>query len=153
MFTYVILHKRKPVWIENFSLSSCLVGIFTICCCSGNTVPYLLEYKTTLYIRLPLSESVFGKVPIQNVFNFVHDYKVTTNFSDDATGKKNLSYIRVHIISYNCKWNNLNLFHTDTQAVIKPCLKDHNCTIWSFGLFFQKSSLKFSDKNFSFYKQ
>ena len=35
-------------------------------------------YKMTLYIRLqPLPSSVFRKIPIQIVFHFLHDYKVT----------------------------------------------------------------------------
>jgi hypothetical protein len=49
------------------------------------SVPYLYEYKVTLHGRRP-QLTVFRKMPTQNVFKFVYDYKVTSSFSDNELG-------------------------------------------------------------------
>lgn len=114
MSTCVILHKRQPVCIEDFCLSSCHVTTFMLLF----RVPHLPEYKTIL---LPISE-FFRKVPKQNVLTLCmiiwwpHIFQM-------MNVERNLSYIQVNIVSYNCKWNNLSLLCMNTQDVIKPCLK------------------------------
>jgi hypothetical protein len=48
-----------------------------------------------MYGDSPSQFSIFRKIPAQNVFNFVHNYKIIPNFSDDELGKKKC-YIQVN---------------------------------------------------------
>jgi len=54
-----------------------------------------------VYIRiqdeLPAQCPLFGKLRIQNMFNFVRDYKVTSHFSDNKL-LKNLYYVWVNLV-------------------------------------------------------
>jgi len=40
-----------------------------------------------MYGDFPSQFSIYSKNPVQNLFNFVHNYKVTPTFSGDELGK------------------------------------------------------------------
>jgi hypothetical protein len=57
---------------------------------SGRVLPYLL------YAHSPSPFLIFQEIPIENVFNFVHNYKAASHFPDDKLGGGGkLSYIWV----------------------------------------------------------
>jgi hypothetical protein len=67
------------------------------------TSSYLLHnISIQIYDDLPgTSESlIFRKIPKQNVFNFVCDYKVTSPFSGDELGQKLSSYFKVNMNNF-----------------------------------------------------
>jgi hypothetical protein len=54
-------------------------------------------YYNTYCMPILLHHFDFQEIPIQNVFNFVHNYKAASHFPDDKLGKK-LSYIWVGMV-------------------------------------------------------
>ena len=67
------------------------------------TLSYLLHnISTQIYDNLPVTSqsSIFRTIPRQNVFSFVWNYKVLSDFSGDELGQKLSSYFNVSMNNF-----------------------------------------------------